>query len=131
MITKSVSTAAVVIAGIVVVIVQLAHPDNVEVGGRDWVTKLWFGVRESLNPDGSRTDWRELSRWDLAGRLSGALYGALWAYSGWDKVSLVCPRPRHRDTPTQCQIDEQLIVEYIPRQSMYLPSFLHPQVSFP
>ncbi len=47
----------------------------------------WFGNRPTVNPDGSTTDWGHLSEWELLGHYSTALYGALWAYSGWDKVS--------------------------------------------
>ena len=84
--TKFVMIAAVVLAGTVVVILQLADP-NREVGGRDWVKKPWFGYRDSINPDGSITHWAEMGQWDMFGHLSTALYAALWAYSGWDKVT--------------------------------------------
>lgn len=49
----------------------------------------WFGNRPTVNPDGSETDWDHVSQWELLGHYSTALYGALWAYSGWDKVSYV------------------------------------------
>jgi amino acid transporter len=85
-VTKFLSILGVVVAGIVVVIIGSSHPDE-NVGGGDWRTYPWFGPRDSVAPDGSRTDWRALSAWEIAGHLSTALYGALWAYSGWDKVS--------------------------------------------
>ncbi|KAI0436541.1 amino acid/polyamine transporter I [Xylaria telfairii] len=84
--TKFATIAAVVVAGIVVVGVQAAHPDREDVGGRDWFTKPWFGNRPSVNPNGSTTDWNHISEWELLGHYSTALYGALWAYSGWDKA---------------------------------------------
>ncbi|GAP91907.1 putative amino acid transporter [Rosellinia necatrix] len=84
--TKFAAVAAVVIAGLAVVIVQASHPDRDDVGGRDWFTKPWFGTRPTINPDESRTDWEDLSEWELLGHYSTALYGALWAYSGWDKA---------------------------------------------
>lgn len=84
--TKFLSILGVVIAGIVVVFIQVANPDKEDIGGRDWYQKSWFGFRETLNPDGSKTNWRELSQWKTFGHYSAALYGALWAYSGWDKV---------------------------------------------
>lgn len=83
--TKFISILGIVIAGIAVVIIGSSHP-NKDVGGRDWLTKPWFGSRDSVAPDGSRTDWNALSAWEIAGYLSTALYGALWAYSGWDKA---------------------------------------------
>lgn len=84
-VTKFVSILGVVVAGIVVVVVGSAHPDR-DIGGRDWGTKPWFGRRDTVNPDGSIIHWGGLSEWELLGHYSTALYGALWAYSGWDKV---------------------------------------------
>ncbi|KAI1367968.1 amino acid/polyamine transporter I [Xylaria arbuscula] len=85
-VTKFTTIAAVVIAGLVVVIIQATHPNREDIGGRDWFTKPWFGSRPTVNPDGSKTDWESLSEWELLGHYSTALYGALWAYSGWDKA---------------------------------------------
>ncbi|KAI1157325.1 amino acid/polyamine transporter I [Nemania serpens] len=85
-VTKFATIGAVVVAGLVVVIIQATHPDRDDVGGRDWFTKPWFGNRPTVNPDGSETDWDHLSQWELLGHYSTALYGALWAYSGWDKA---------------------------------------------
>lgn len=84
--TKFVTIFGVVVAGIVVVILGASDP-NRDVGGRDWRTKPWFGFRDTVNPDGSTIDWSKLSEWQILGHYSAALYGALWAYSGWDKVS--------------------------------------------
>lgn len=84
---KFVSIAGIVIAGLVVVILQVSSPDR-DIGGRDWYNRPWFEYRTSVGPDGSKTDWTELSQWELLGHYSAALYGALWAYSGWDKVSM-------------------------------------------
>ncbi|KAI1753956.1 amino acid/polyamine transporter I [Xylaria castorea] len=85
-VTKFTTIAAVVFAGLVVVIFQATYPDRDDVGGRDWFTKPWFGSRPTVNPDGSTTDWDHISEWELLGHYSTALYGALWAYSGWDKA---------------------------------------------
>lgn len=84
-VTKFVSIAGIVIAGIVVIIIQTSNP-NRNIGGRDWFTRHWFGYRETVNPDGTRIDWTKLQEWEILGHYSAALYGALWAYSGWDKV---------------------------------------------
>ncbi|SPQ18458.1 6eb9c4a2-7784-4330-898d-30724cc1912e [Thermothielavioides terrestris] len=83
--TKFITIAAVVLAGVVVVFLQIGNP-NREVGGGDWNKKPWFGYRDSLNPDGSVTHWAGLGQWEMFGHLSAALYAALWAYSGWDKA---------------------------------------------
>lgn len=85
-VTKFLSIFAVVLAGIVVMILGTSNPDR-DIGGKDWRTKPWLGFRDTVNPDGSRIDWSKLSEWDILGHYSAALYGALWAYSGWDKVS--------------------------------------------
>lgn len=85
-VTKFVSIFGVVAAGVVVVILGSADPER-EIGGRDWATKSWFRFRDSEAPDGSIIDWGELSKWEMFGHFSAALYGALWAYSGWDKAS--------------------------------------------
>ncbi|KAI0161908.1 amino acid transporter [Hypoxylon sp. FL1284] len=87
-VTKFVSIAAVVVAGIVVIILQSTDPDR-DIGGRDWFDKPWFGNREVTNPDGSKTNWDGLGEWEILGHYSAALYGALWAYSGWDKAIYV------------------------------------------
>ncbi|KAI0478170.1 amino acid/polyamine transporter I [Xylaria cf. heliscus] len=85
-VTKFTTIAAIVVAGIVVVVIQATQPRRDDVGGRDWFTKPWFGNRPTVNPDGSTTDWDHISEWELLGHYSTALYGALWAYSGWDKA---------------------------------------------
>ncbi|KAF7556168.1 hypothetical protein G7Z17_g1614 [Cylindrodendrum hubeiense] len=85
---KFTSIGAVVIAAIAVVGLQLSNPDR-DIGGRDWFTKPWFAYRKSSNPDGTETDWSGLSQWEIFGHYSAALYGALWAYSGWDKAIYV------------------------------------------
>ena len=84
--TKFITIAAIVLAGIVVIILQLVDSDR-EVGGGDWREKPWFGYRDSVNPDGSITHWEGVGQCSMFGHLSAALYAALWAYSGWDKVS--------------------------------------------
>ncbi|KAI1759779.1 amino acid transporter [Hypoxylon sp. FL1150] len=85
---KFISIAAIVVAGIVVIILQSTDPER-DIGGRDWFDKPWFGNREVTNPDGSKTDWGGLGEWEVLGHYSAALYGALWAYSGWDKAIYV------------------------------------------
>lgn len=84
--TKFVTILVVVVAGLAVVIIGLSDP-NMDVGGRDWLTKSWFGYRDSVQSDGTIIHWSKLSTWEMLGYFSTALYGALWAYSGWDKVS--------------------------------------------
>ncbi|KAK3382651.1 amino acid/polyamine transporter I [Lasiosphaeria ovina] len=84
-VVKFVTIAAVVGTGIAVIILHSSAPDR-DVGGGDWFKKSWFAFRDSINPDGSITDWTRLSQWEMFGHYSAALYAALWAYSGWDKA---------------------------------------------
>jgi len=83
---KFFTITAIVVAGAVVFFLQLANPEW-DVGGGDWHRKPWFGFRDSVNPDGSVTQWDQLGPWEMFGHFSAALYAALWAYSGWDKVN--------------------------------------------
>ncbi|TDZ61794.1 b(0,+)-type amino acid transporter 1 [Colletotrichum trifolii] len=87
-VTKFASIAAVVIAGLVVVILQVSDHDR-DVGGRDWFNRPWFGNRNTVAPGGGEIDWSKIGAWDMLGYYSAALYGALWAYSGWDKAIYV------------------------------------------
>ncbi|KAL4778301.1 amino acid/polyamine transporter I [Aspergillus varians] len=83
--SKFTAIVATVVAGIAVVLYHLASRGTDE-PPQDWWSKSWFGYRTSVGQDGSKTDWSELGGWELLGHYSAALYGALWAYSGWDKA---------------------------------------------
>ncbi|KAK2017549.1 amino acid transporter [Colletotrichum eremochloae] len=87
-VTKFTAVFAVVLAGLVVVILRLSDPDR-DVGGRDWFDRPWFGNRKTEVPGGGEVDWDQVGAWDMLGYYSAALYGALWAYSGWDKAVYV------------------------------------------
>lgn len=80
----------VVLAGVVVAIIYLASHGRRDPGGKDWHEKPWFNPRPSVNPDGTLTDWRKVSAWETFGHICTAIYAALWAYAGWDKVLLPC-----------------------------------------
>lgn len=82
---KLLSILLLIVAGLTVIFVYAgrAHKD---LGGGDWHSKGWFNPRDTVLPDGSKFDWRKVSTWESLGFYSTALYGALWAYSGWDKV---------------------------------------------
>ncbi|KAL5342082.1 amino acid/polyamine transporter I [Aspergillus crustosus] len=82
---KFAAIVATVIAGLGVVIYHLAKHGE-ENTPSDWWSKSWFGYRSSVGPDGDNIDWSKLDGWELLGHYSAALYGALWAYSGWDKA---------------------------------------------
>lgn len=86
--TKFFTIAAVVLVALSAILIHLVSKDG---SGEqlDWWQRPWFGYRDSINPDGSVTHWEGLSDWETLGHLSAALYGALWAYSGWDKVGFL------------------------------------------
>jgi len=78
----------VVLAGVVVAIICLASHGRHDLGGEDWHEKPWFNSRPSVNPDGTITDWSKVPGWTAFGHICTAIYAALWAYAGWDKVRL-------------------------------------------
>lgn len=95
---KFISILVVATAGLTVVILHMADPGR-DAGGADWADKPWFQPRKSVGPGGGEVDWTQLSQWEILGHLSAALYAALWAYSGWDKVCIYSHPsrfPRHR-----------------------------------
>jgi L-type amino acid transporter 9 len=82
---KFLTILLLIIAGLVVVFIFVGG--GKDFGGHDWHSQGWFAPRDTLLPDESRFDWTKVSAWESMGFYSAALYGALWAYSGWDKVS--------------------------------------------
>ncbi|GLA62835.1 hypothetical protein AtubIFM55763_004947 [Aspergillus tubingensis] len=86
--TKFIAIAAIVVAGLVVVILQVSGI-NRDAGSNDWLKHPWFGSRNTWTPDGREIDWSSMHGWESLGYYSTALYGALWAYSGWDKAIYV------------------------------------------
>jgi amino acid transporter len=84
--TKFATIIFVVVAGLAVIVLQVSKPDREDIGGRDWFTRPWFGVRETVDEDGNPTHWKSMQPWEMLGHYSAAVYGAMWAYSGWDKV---------------------------------------------
>lgn len=87
---KFLTILLLVVAGLAVVIIfATTGSGGKDYGGHDWHTKGWFAPRQdATRPDGrpGRFDWTKVNAWESLGFYSAALYGALWAYSGWDKV---------------------------------------------
>ncbi|KAL4946517.1 hypothetical protein BDV06DRAFT_182284 [Aspergillus oleicola] len=81
---KFTAIVATVVAGLGVVLYHLANHGE-EKSSQDWWSKSWFGYRNSIGSDGE-IDWSNLQGWEMLGHFSAALYGSLWAYSGWDKA---------------------------------------------
>lgn len=89
-----------IVAGLTVVAILFDR--GKDLGGGDWHERGWFEPRETVLPDGSLFDWRGVGTWQSLGFYSTALYGALWAYSGWDKVCAVCVRGVGFDVLIEC-----------------------------
>lgn len=106
-----------IVAGLVVVI-KYSLTGN-DIGGVDWRREHWFAPRrDTPRPDGTpgHFDWSKVSTWESLGFYSAALYGALWAYSGWDKVSC------------HFRMERGLLMNSI-RQTTLLPSYATPASS--
>ncbi|RMZ72688.1 amino acid transporter [Pyrenophora seminiperda CCB06] len=89
---KLLTILLLIIAGLVVVFVFVGN--SKDLGGGDWHQRNWFSPRDTIQPDGSRLDWTNVTTWESLGFYSTALYGALWAYSGWDKANYVAAELR-------------------------------------
>ncbi|KAH4347594.1 hypothetical protein HBH98_095460 [Parastagonospora nodorum] len=90
---KLLTILLLIVAGLVVVFVYVGK--SKDYGGGDWHSKGWFAPRDTVLPDGTHFDWTKVSTWESLGFYSTALYGALWAYSGWDKANYVAAELRN------------------------------------
>ena len=77
---------------VVAVIAHAVDPDSSLSGGQDWYSKNWFAVRPSVS-EGHPVDWNSIGAWERYGHYCAAIYAGLWAYDGWDNVSLLCILP--------------------------------------
>ncbi|KAI3008914.1 hypothetical protein CBS147346_2349 [Aspergillus niger] len=85
--TKFAAILVTVVAGLGVVVYHLASWDRVSPSApQDWLARDWFAARNAIGLDGREIEWQNLHGWETLGHYSAALYGALWAYSGWDKA---------------------------------------------
>jgi L-type amino acid transporter 9 len=78
----------IVLGGIIAVIAHLVNPHSSLSGSRDWYSKNWFATRPTTSY-GETIDWTSMGTWDRYGHYCAAIYGGLWAYDGWDNVSLL------------------------------------------
>jgi amino acid transporter len=78
----------IVLGGIVAVIAHMVDPNTSLSGSSDWYSKNWFQTRPTVS-DGQPIDWVSMGAWDRYGHYCAAIYGGLWAYDGWDNVSLL------------------------------------------
>lgn len=77
----------IALAGLVAVFAHIVNPNSSLSGSSDWYSKNWFDVRPTIS-EGKTVDWAMIGSWDRFGHYCAAIYGGLWAYDGWDNVSL-------------------------------------------
>jgi solute carrier family 7 (L-type amino acid transporter), member 9/15 len=77
---KFITVGFILLGGLVVfsrhILFGVATPPN----NTDWFTKSWIHARED------EPEWSEISTWEALGLFCAAIFGCLWAYSGWDNV---------------------------------------------
>lgn len=78
----------IVLGGLVAVIAHLVNPHSSLSGSSDWYSKNWFDTRPTIS-EGQTINWDSISTWERYGHYCAAIYGGLWAYDGWDNVSLI------------------------------------------
>lgn len=109
-----------IIAGLVVIFVYAAG--GKDLGGNDWHRHNWFTPRDTVLPNGDRLDWTKVTAWESLGFYSTALYGALWAYSGWDKANYVAAELREPTRQLPLSINTAIpaiIICYVAANAVY------------
>jgi L-type amino acid transporter 9 len=82
---KVAAATAISLGGLTIVLRHLAghrDPEN-----NDWYTRSWFQPRV-VHTEKKVIDWNRLEWWQYFEHFSVAMYAGLWAYSGWDNVSI-------------------------------------------
>jgi L-type amino acid transporter 9 len=78
----------IVLGGVVAVLAHLINPHSSLSGSSDWYSKNWFETRPTVS-EGHTINWDSISTWERYGHYCAAIYGGLWAYDGWDNVSIL------------------------------------------
>jgi amino acid transporter len=84
---KILTVVLIVCGGFVAVVAHLADPGSRLSPSKDWYTRDWFHARTTKSESGT-IDWSTIGAWERCGHYSAALYAGLWAYDGWDNVSM-------------------------------------------
>ncbi|KAF2866418.1 solute carrier family 7 protein [Massariosphaeria phaeospora] len=106
-----------IVAGLTVVFIYAGSHGKRDMGGGDWHTKGWFEARDTAG-----VDWKGVGLWESLGFYSTALYGALWAYSGWDKANYVAAELVHPKTQLPLAVNTAIptiIVCYVAANAVY------------
>ncbi|KAF1834405.1 amino acid transporter [Decorospora gaudefroyi] len=83
----------IVLGGLLAVTAHLLNPHSSLSGSSDWYSRNWFQTRPTVS-DGRTIDWTAMGAWDRYGHYCAAIYGALWAYDGWDNANVVASEIR-------------------------------------
>ncbi|KAH8724941.1 amino acid/polyamine transporter I [Phaeosphaeriaceae sp. PMI808] len=119
-VVKLLTIFLLIVAGLVIVFVYVGK--SKDLGGGDWHSKGWFASRDTVLPDGSHVDWTKVTTWESLGFYSTALYGALWAYSGWDKANYVAAKLKNSSKQLPLSINTAIptiIICYLAANSVY------------
>ncbi|KAH9882038.1 hypothetical protein J1614_001209 [Plenodomus biglobosus] len=117
---KLLTILLLIVAGLVVIFVFAAG--GKDLGGNDWHKHNWFAPRDTVLPNGDHFDWTKVTPWESLGLYSTALYGALWAYSGWDKVNYVAAELREPTRQLPLSINTAIptiIICYVSANAVY------------
>lgn len=85
---KIMTVFLIVLGGGIAMIAHLVNPKSALSGAKDWYSKDWFATRPTVS-EGHTIDWASMGAWDRYGHYSAAIYAGLWAYDGWDNVSVL------------------------------------------
>ncbi|KAF1993018.1 amino acid transporter [Amniculicola lignicola CBS 123094] len=119
--TKLLSIFLLIVAGLTVVFFYIGNHHK-DLGGGDWHSKGWFEPRDTVMQDGSKFHWRDATPWQSLGFYCTALYGALWAYSGWDKANYVAAELRNPTKQLPLSINTAIptiIICYVAANAVY------------
>jgi amino acid transporter len=81
------TVALVVCGGFIAVAAHFINPSSSLSPSKDWYTRDWLAARPTQS-GGDSVDWATVGAWERYGHYSTAIYAGLWAYDGWDNVSL-------------------------------------------
>lgn len=117
---KLLTILLLIVAGLVVVFIFVGGGNDL--GGDDWHSHNWFAPRDTVLPGGTHFDWTKVTTWESLGFYSTALYGALWAYSGWDKANYVAAELRNPSRQLPLSINTAIptiILCYVSANAVY------------
>ncbi|KAL6710333.1 hypothetical protein ACN47E_009279 [Coniothyrium glycines] len=117
---KLLTILLLIVAGLVVVFIFIGGGHDY--GGENWHKLNWFAPRDTVLPNGDHFDWTQVTTWQSLGFYSTALYGALWAYSGWDKANYVAAELRNPSKQLPLSINTAIptiIVCYVAANAVY------------